>query len=53
MVSLRYQLFYRMKKFTLRLKLGLYKKLIEYAEKNGITVVGAVRFILSQWLNKN
>lgn len=35
-----------MKRFTLRLKDGLYKQLKDYAETNDFTLVGAVRFII-------
>ncbi len=40
------------KKFTIRLKLGLYDKLKEYAKDNFMTVNGALIHILNQFLNK-
>lgn len=36
-------------KFTLRLKNTLYDKIKQYAEGNGLTIVGAIRFILNQF----
>jgi len=41
------------KVFPMRLKLKLYNQLRVYAEDNGMTISGAIRFILSQFfINK-
>lgn len=40
------------KKLTIRLKGALYNKLRIYAEDNDLTIVGAIRFIINQFLNK-
>lgn len=52
MVSLWYHVFYVMISFTARIKEGMYKQLKTYAEKNGLSVMGAIRFIISQFFIK-
>lgn len=42
-----------MKKFTLSIQEGLYEKLKTYAKENGISMLGAIRYILNQFFKQN
>ena len=39
-----------MKRFTARFKDSLYKKLKDYADENEMTVMGAIKYIITQFL---